>query len=67
MNFRPVAPLKFVPLIVIAAPTGPLLGLKLATVGGTRTVKLLALTTVPPDVVTEIAPAVAPVGTVAVI
>ena len=58
-------PVKFVPLIVTAAPTRPLVGVKLAIVGGTSTVKLLALVAVPSGAVTEIGPVVAPAGTVA--
>ena len=63
LNVTDVAPLKFVPLIVTLAPTGPLVGVKLAIVGAT--VKVLALVAVPPGVVTASGPVVAPVGTVA--
>src|SRR5438128_2119562 len=62
-----VAPVKFVPLIVTLAPTGPLVGEKLVIVGGGMTVKLLALIAVPPDVVTLIGPVVAPLGRVVAI
>jgi hypothetical protein len=65
LNFTAVAPVKFVPLIVTAAPTSPLAGVKLAMVGGLITVKLPALVAVPPVVVTLIGPVVAPAGTVA--
>src|SRR5207245_1511781 len=60
-----VAPLKFVPLIVTLVPTGPLVGVKLAIVGGLTTVNELALVAVPPGVVTLSGPVVAPAGTVA--
>ena len=67
LNPTAVASVKFVPLIVTLVPTGPLLGAKLAIVGGLITVKLPALLAVPPAVVTLIVPVVAPAGTVAVI
>ena len=57
-----VAPLKFVPLIATLVPTGPLVGVKLVIVGGTR--KLVALVAVPEGVVTLSGPDVAPAGTV---
>jgi hypothetical protein len=61
-----VAPVKSVPLIWTAVPTGPLVGAKLVMVGGlTVTAKLLALFAVPPEVVTLIGPVVAPEGTLA--
>jgi hypothetical protein len=60
-----VAPAKFAPLIVTLVPTGPLAGAKLVIVGGFTTVKLLALATVPPGLVTLSGPVVAPAGTVA--
>jgi hypothetical protein len=66
-NATDVAPPKFVPLMTTLAPAGPACGVKLAIVGGVPTVKLLALVAVPPGVVTEIVPVVAPLGTVAVI
>ena len=64
-----VAPVKFVPVIVNAAPTTPLVGVKLEIVGvaGTVTVKLPAEVAVPFGVVTLIFPVDAPVGTVVVI
>ena len=62
-----VAPVRLVPVITTLVPTGPLVGLKLVIVGEPMTVKLLALVAVPPGVVTEIVPVVAPAGTVAVI
>src|SRR5882762_5552727 len=67
LNRTAVAPVKFVPLIVTVVPTGPLLGVKLAIVGGLITVKLPALLAVPAEVVTLISPLEAPAGTVAVI
>ena len=60
-----MAPVKFVPVIVTLVPTGPLVGAKLAMVGGFVTVKLLLLVAVPAGVVTLTGPVVAPAGTVA--
>ena len=65
LNFTDVAPVKFVPVIVTLVPTGPLVGAKLAMVGGFVTVKLLLLVAVPSGVVTLRGPVVAPAGTVA--
>jgi hypothetical protein len=62
-----VASVKFVPVIVITAPATPPEGVNEDTVGGATTVKFEELVPVPPTVVTEIGPVVAPVGTVAVI
>jgi len=63
-----VAPDKFVPTTTIEVPTGPLVGLNPVIVGaGTVTVKFAAEVAVPPAVVTENVPVVAPLGTVAVI
>ena len=62
-----VAPLRLVPVITTLAPMEPLFGEKLVIVGAWTTVKLLALVAVPPGVVTEMVPVVAPAGTVAVI
>jgi hypothetical protein len=67
LNLTAVAPVKLVPVRTTVVPTGPLLGLKLLTVGAATTVKLVGLVAVPPEVVTAIVPVVAPVGTVAVI
>src|SRR6267143_1359806 len=67
LNSTDVAPVKFVPLMVTLVPTGPVVGVKLVMVGGLITVKLPALLTVPPAVVTLIGPVAAPAGTVAVI
>ena len=65
LNFTDVAPVKFVPVIVTLVPTGPLVGAKLAMVGGFVTVKLLLLVAVPSGVVTLRGPVVALAGTVA--
>src|SRR6267143_1568864 len=67
LNVTAVAPVKFVPLIVTLAPTGPLVGVKLVSVGAlaTTTVNALALVAVPAGVVTLSGPVVAPAGTVA--
>jgi hypothetical protein len=67
LNSTAVAPVKFVPLIVTLVPTRPLVGVKLVIVGGSITVKLLALLAVPAEVVALIGPVAAPAGTVAVI
>src|SRR5207237_5289330 len=48
LNDTDVAPVKFVPLIVTLVPTGPLVGVKVAIVGGLTTVNELALVAVPP-------------------
>ena len=68
LNFTAVAPVKLVPVIVTDVPTGPLAGVNEVIVGApvTVTVKLVALVAVPPAVVMEMGPVVAPVGTVAV-
>src|SRR5256885_850452 len=65
LNRPAVTPVKFVPLMVTFVPAGPPGGLKSVMVGGTSTVKLLALDAVPPDVVTLNGPVVAPAGTAA--
>ncbi len=63
------AQLKFVPVIVTKVPAGPLPGVKEVMVGAPAivTVKFVELVAVPPKVVTEIGPVVAPTGTVVVI
>jgi hypothetical protein len=68
-NLTAVAPVKLVPLIVTEVPTGPLFGEKDVIVGApvAVTLKFVELVSVPPGVVTEIFPVVAPTGTVAVI
>lgn len=58
---------KFVPVSVTVDPTTPLEGVNDEIVGGGITVKFEVLVPVPPAVVTEIFPVVAPEGTVAVI
>jgi len=65
LNATAVAPVKLVPLIVTAVPTGPDVGEKLAIAGGLTTVNELPLVAVPPGVVTLSGPVVAPAGTVA--
>ena len=65
LNATAVAPVKLVPLIVTLIPTAPLVGAKLAIVGGLTTVNELLLVAVPPGVVTLSGPVVAPAGTVA--
>ena len=55
--------LKFVPEIMMVAPTAPLVGLKLVIVGVGRTLKLDPLVIVTPLVVTVIGPSLAPAGT----
>src|SRR5579862_2512463 len=59
-----VAPVKLMPVITTAAPTGPLVGLKLSTLGTTR--NFVWLLSVPIGVVTVREPLVAPQGTTAV-
>jgi hypothetical protein len=53
-----------VPVIVIDAPTAPLVGLNPVIVGTANTVKVPALVTVTPLDVTDIVPVVALAGTV---
>src|SRR5262249_35675936 len=55
-----VAPVKFVPVIVTAVFTGPLVGEKLVIEGGKTTVKLFELVEVPKEGVTLISPVVVP-------
>jgi hypothetical protein len=65
-----LAPLKLLPLIVTAVPTGPVVGLKSLIVGGGGgivTLKPAPLVALPAGVVTVIGPLVAPAGTVALI
>lgn len=65
LKVTPVAPVKFVPVIVTGVPTGPLPGVKLVIVGaGTMKVAPVA---VPLDVVTVTGPLLAPKGTEVVI
>ena len=58
---------KFIPMILTIEPTTPLSGLKLVMKGVGITMKLVALVTVTPLVVTDIFPVDAPAGTLAVI
>lgn len=67
LNFTADAPVKALPLIVTVAPIPPLVGVKLLIAGGGMTVKFAELVPIPPGVVTDIDPVVAPEGTVAVI
>ena len=69
LNVTDVAPSKFVPLIVTAAPGNPEVGENVVIVGAAVavTTKLVALRAVPSGVVTEILPVWAMAGTVAVI
>lgn len=68
LNFRAVAPVKFVPVTVTAVAGAPLVGEKLAMVGaGCIIVKLAADVAVPFGVSTVIFPVVAAAGTAVVI
>ena len=68
MKATALAPVKLVPVTVIAVPAMPLVGVKLVIVGGGPvTLKLLLLVAVPFGVVTVIAPLLAPLGTVVLI
>ncbi len=67
LNFTALALVKLVPVIVTAAPTRPLGGLKDVIVGAGMTVKGVVLVPGPPAVVTVMLPVVAPAGTVVVI
>jgi hypothetical protein len=67
LNRTAVAPEKAEPLIVTDVPTGPDVGENPLIDGGGITEKVEELVAVPPGVTTEIAPLVAPFGTVAVI
>ena len=58
---------RFVPVMATLTPIAPLPGEKLLIAGVKLTVKLFAVVTVPPAVVTAMGPVVAPVGTMAVI
>ena len=65
LNWTSETPVKLEPVIFTLVPTAPLVGVKFVTWG--RIVKLVPLDAVPAEVVTLIGPAVARVGTVAVI
>jgi hypothetical protein len=69
LNFTAEAPRKPVPVTCTEVPTGPLVGSNEVIVGTGEavTVKFVALVAVPSGFVTEIAPVLAPAGTVAVI
>ena len=67
LNFTPVAPVKFVPVIVTFVPDCPLVGEKLVIVGAAAlTVKLPADVAFPCGVTIEILPVTAALGTVAI-
>jgi hypothetical protein len=63
LDIVPTVGPKFVPVIVIMAPTGPEIGLMLVIFGGGVTVKFKPLLATPPTVTTTF-PVVAPDGTV---
>src|SRR5436309_5452913 len=66
LNRTAVTPVKFVPLMVTFAPTGPLGGEKLVMVGALADrSEERRVGDDPPDVVTPSGPVVAPAGTVA--
>jgi len=67
LNITRVAPVKWLPVIATTVPRGPLVGEKPLITGAVMTVKLSALVAVPPGVVTEMGPLVAPCGTTAMI
>ncbi len=70
LKVTPVAPVKLVPVIVTVVPTGPKVGENEVIVGAPAvdvTLKPWELQSLPPGVVTQIFPVVAPLGTVAVI
>lgn len=69
LNETAVAPIRFVPLIVTEVPACPLVGAKEETVGAEAevTVKEAVEVAVPPAVVTENLPVLAPFGTARVI
>ena len=68
MNETLVVPVRFVPWMSTLVPTGPLVGVnELIVGGGWVTVNVLEPAPVPPVVVTEIGPVVAPLGMCAVI
>ena len=62
LNKTANASLRLVPLMMTAAPTGPLAG-EIPVMVGVSTMKLELLVAVPPGVVTVIGPVVAPIGT----
>jgi len=67
LNATAVAPVKFVPVMVIWSPTRPVVSDSDVIVGaGVPTVYEVGLVAVPPGVVRVIGPVVAPVGTVVV-
>ena len=67
LNRTDVTPVKLDPKIATDVPTGPLFGDRLVILGPPVTVNVPLLVTVPAEVVTEILPVVALVGTVVLI
>lgn len=67
LNVTELAPSKAEPVRVTEVPTGPEAGRIPEMVGAGMRVKLAGLAALPPGVVTEMVPVVAPTGTVAVI
>lgn len=65
LNLTAVAPVKPVPVITTGEPNAPDEGVNDEIVGGGIKVKLEELVAVPPGVVTEMVPVLAPTGTVA--
>ena len=65
LNLMDVAPVKPEPAKSTVVPTGPLAGSKVVMTGAAVTVNGCVVVTVPPGVVSETTPVVAPVGTVA--
>ena len=61
-SLTPVTPVKFLPVIVTCWPRCPEVGEKPVIFGGAMTVYEDGLVAVPPGVVTEIGPLVAPPG-----
>lgn len=64
-NSTSVTLFRFVPLMVIVAPTAPIVGVNEVMVGGLITVNIVGLEAVPPGVVTITVPELALAGTVA--
>ena len=65
LNVMLVAPVRNVPAMATTVPAGPLVGVKLVTVGGVVTVYVAVLIAVPAGATIVILPEVAPAGTVA--
>lgn len=67
LNVTEVALVRFVPLMETTVPAGPLDGLNPEIAGPSETTNAVPVTAVPWGVLTEMAPVVAPLGTVVVI